>query len=145
MSSLPARTLYPSLQQRSRSLTFCFYWPCRLSPSPGGSLCFGGLTVIPFAWAFMLWPYTHGGSLAALLVVGLLGRGCWRIVRVPQNLCLTPLSSVRSMLLFLASRYRRCSRRRHLHVVMESSPAPGQGLSVSAFRGCSSALKTFSF
>ena len=137
--------LYPSRQQWSRSLTFCFYWPCRLSPFPGASVCFGGLTVIPFTWAFMRWPYTHGGSLAALPKVGLLGIGCWHIVRVPQNLCLTPLPGVRSMLLFLASRYRRCSRQRHLHVVMESSPTPGRGLSVSAFKGCSSALKTFSF
>ena len=101
--------LYPSRQHRSRSLT-CFYWPCRLSPSPGGSVCFGGLTVIPFTWAFMRWPYTHGGSLAALPKVRLLGRGGWRFVRVPQNLCLTPLPGVRSMLLFLALRYGRCSR-----------------------------------
>ena len=28
---------------------------------------------------------------------------------------------------------------------MESSPAPGQGLSVSAFKGCDSVLKVFSF
>ena len=28
---------------------------------------------------------------------------------------------------------------------MVSSPAPGQGLSVSAFKGCSSALKAFLF
>ena len=56
--------------------------------------------VIPFTWAFMRWTYTHGGSLAALPEVGLLGRGCWRIVRVPQDLCLTPLPGVRSMLLF---------------------------------------------
>ena len=112
--------LYPSRHYRSRSLT-CFYWPCRLSPSPGGSVCFGGLTVIPFTWAFMRWTYTHGGSLAALPEVELLGRGCWRIVRVPQNLCLTPLPGVRSMLLFLASQYGRCSRQRLFHVVMESS------------------------
>ena len=97
-------------------MTFYFYWPCRLSPSPGGSVCFGGLTMIPFTWAFMRWPYTHVGSLAALPEVGLLGKGCWRIVRVPQNLCLTPLPGVRSRLLFLASRYGRCSRQRHLHV-----------------------------
>ena len=90
---------YPSRQHWSRSLT-CFYWPCRLSPSPGGSVCFGGLMVISFTWAFMRWPYTHDGSLAALPEVGLLGRGCWRIVRVPQILCLTPLPGVRSMLLF---------------------------------------------
>ena len=137
--------MYPSRKQRSRSLTFCFYWSCRLSPSPGGSVCFGSLTVIPFTWAFMRWPYTHGGSLAALPEVGLLGKGCWRIARVPQNLCLTPLPGVRSMLLFLALWYGRCSRQRHLQVVMESSPTPGQGLSVSAFKGCSSALKAFSF
>ena len=91
-------------------LLTCFYWPCRLSPSPGGSACFGSLMVIPFTWAFMRWPYTHGGSLAALPEVELLGRGCWCFVRVPQNLCLTPLSGVRSMLLFLALRYGRCSR-----------------------------------
>ena len=101
--------MYPSRQHRSRSST-CFYWPCRLSPYPGGSVCFSGLTVIPFTWAFMRWPYMHGGSLAALPEVGLLGRGCWRFVRGPQNLCLTPLPGVRSMLLFLASRYGRCSR-----------------------------------
>ena len=137
--------LYPSRQQRSKSLTFCFYWPCRLMPSLGGSVCSGGRMVIPFTWVFMRWPYTHGGSLAALPEVGLLGKGCWRIVRVPQNLCLTPLLRVRSMLLFLASWYGRCSRQCHLHVVMESSPMPGQGLSVSAFKGCNCALKAFSF
>ena len=91
----------------------------------------------------MSWPYTHGGSLAALPEVGILGKGCCGIVRVPQDLCLTPLPGVRSMLLFLASRYGRCSRQRHLHLVMESSPEPGQGLSVSAFKGCSSALYSF--
>ena len=49
---------------------------------------------------FMRWSYTHGGSLAALPEVGLLGKGCWRIIRVPQILCLAPLPSVRSRLLF---------------------------------------------
>ena len=52
----------------------------------------------------------------ALPDVGLLGKGCWRIVRVPQNLCLTSLPGVRSMLLFLASRYGLCFRQRHFHV-----------------------------
>ena len=65
---------------------------------------------------FMRWSYPHGGSLAALPEVGLLGKGCWRIVRVLQILCLTPLPGMRSRLLFLASRYGRCSRQRHLHV-----------------------------
>ena len=60
--------------------------------------------------------YTHGGSLAALPEVGLLSKGCWRIVREPQILCFTPLPGVRSSLLFLASRYGRCFRQRHFHV-----------------------------
>ena len=89
----------------------------------------------------MRWSYTHGGSLAALPEVGLLGKGCWRIVRVPQILCLTPLPGVRSRLLFLASRYGATSLPR----CMESSPEPDQGLSVSAFKGCNSVLKAFSF
>ena len=64
----------------------------------------------------MGWSYMHGGSLAALPEVGLLEKGCWCIVRVPQILCLTPLWGVRSRLLFLASRYGHCSRQRHFHV-----------------------------
>ena len=43
--------LYPSRHQWCGFWTF-FYWPCRLSPFPGGSVCFGVLTVIPFTWAF---------------------------------------------------------------------------------------------
>ena len=64
----------------------------------------------------MRWSYTHGGSLAALLEVGLLGKGCWHIVRVPQILCLTPLPGVRSRLLFLASQYGHCFRQRHFQL-----------------------------
>ena len=44
----------------------------------------------------------HGGSLAALPEVRLLGKGCLRMCRVPQILGLTPLPGVRSRLLFLA-------------------------------------------
>ena len=44
---------------------------------------------------------THGGSLAALPEVGLLGRGA-SLCSVPQILCLAPLLGVRSRLLFLA-------------------------------------------
>ena len=65
----------------------------------------------------MRWSSTNGGSLAALPEIGLLGKGCWRIVRVPQILCLTPLPGVRSCLLFLASLYRRCSSQHPFHVV----------------------------
>ena len=43
--------VYPSRQQRSGSWPFFFFWPCCLSPSPGGSVCFGGLAVILFTWA----------------------------------------------------------------------------------------------
>ena len=44
--------VYPSCQRRSGSCPFFFFWPCCLSPSPGGSICFGGLVVILFTWAF---------------------------------------------------------------------------------------------
>ena len=43
--------MYPSSQRRSGSWPF-FFWPCCLSPSPGGLVCFGGLEVILFTWAF---------------------------------------------------------------------------------------------
>ena len=53
VSSLLVRTLFvPLSPSKSGSWTFFFYWPCHLSPSPGGSVCFGALTVIPFTWAF---------------------------------------------------------------------------------------------
>ena len=145
-SSLLVRTLFvPLSPSKSGSWTFFFYWPCCLSPSPGGSVCFGALTVIPFTWCFMRWPYMHGGSLAALPEVGLLGMGCWRIVMVPQNLCLTPLPGVRSMLLFFGMAVWTLLPATPLTRSMESSPKPGQGLSVSAFKGCSPALNAFPF
>ena len=131
--------LYPSRQHRSRSLT-CFYWPCRLSPSPVGSVCFGGITVIPFTWAFMRWPYTHGGSLAALPEVGLLAfcQGASKSLPYPSPGCEVDASvfgiAVRTLL-----------QATPLTRSMESFPTPGQGLSVSAFQGCCSALKVFSF
>ena len=65
---------------------------------------------------------------------------CWRIVRVPQNLCLIPLPGVRSMLLFFGIAVWTLLQATPLTRSMESSPKPGQGLSVSAFKGCSSAL-----
>ena len=88
----------------------------------------------------MRWSYSHGGSLAALPEVGLLGMGCWRMVRVPQNLCLTPLLGVRSMLLFFGIVVWTLLQATPLTGSMVSSPKSGQGLSVSAFNGCSSAL-----
>ena len=44
--------VYPSRQRRSGSWPFFFFWPCCLSPSPRGSVCFGGLAVILFTRAF---------------------------------------------------------------------------------------------
>ena len=83
----------------------------------------------------MRWPYTYGGSLAALPEFGLLGMGGWRIVRVPQNLCLTPLPGVRSMLLIFGIEVWTLLQATPLTRSMESSPKPGKGLSVSAFLG----------
>ena len=82
---------------------------------------------------FMLWPCTHNGSLAALLEVGLFGMGCGHFVRVPQNLCLIPLPGVRSMLLFFGITVWTLLQATPLTHSMESSPKPGQGLSVSTF------------
>ena len=89
---------------------------------------------------FMHWPSTHVGSLAALPEVRLLGMGCWRIVRVPQNLCLIPLPGARSMLLFFGIAVWTLLQATLLTHSMESSPKPGQGSSISAFKGCRSAL-----
>ena len=44
--------VYPSRQRRSGSWPFFSFWPCCLSPSPRGSVCFGGLAVILFTRAF---------------------------------------------------------------------------------------------
>ena len=70
---------------------------------------------------------------------------CWRIVRVPQNLCLNPLPGVRSMLLIFGIAVWMLLQATPLTRSMESSPKPGQGLFLSAFKGCSSALNAFSF
>ena len=146
VSSLLVRTLFvPLSPSKSGSWTFFFYWPCRLSPSRGGSVCFGALTVIPSTWAFHALAL-HAWWLASCTSRnGLLGMGCWRIVMVPQNLCLTPLLGVRSMLLFFGIAVRTLLPATPLTRSMESSPKLGQGLSVSAFKGCSSALNAFSF
>ena len=93
---------------------------------------------------FMRWSYPHGGSLAALPVVRLLGKGCWRIVRVPQILCFTPLPGVRSSLLCLASRYGRCSRQRHFHVAWNPPLSRARDCPSLSLR-IASVLKAFSF
>ena len=89
---------------------------------------------------FMRWPSTHDGSLAAFPEVGLLGVGCWRIVRVPQKLFLIPLPGVRTTLRFFGIAVLPLLQATPLTRSIASSHKPGQGLSASAFKGCSSAL-----
>ena len=101
--------------------------------------------VIPFTWAFHAlalhaWWLASGTSGSRTSREGLLAYCQGASESLPP-----PLPGVRSMLLFLVSWSGCCSRQHHLHVVMESSPEPGQVSSVSAFKGCSSALKAFSF
>ena len=91
----------PSSQRRSGSWPF-FFWPCCLSPSPGDWSASAALWCFFSPGRFMLWSSTHGGLLAVLPEVGLLGMGCWCAFRVPQILYLTPLPGVRSGLLFMA-------------------------------------------
>ena len=85
----------------------------------------------------MHWSSTHGGSLAALPEVRLLGKGCWRMFRVPQILGLAPLPSpgreVEASVFGIP--VRALLQATSLPNCMDSSPAPGQGLSVSAFKG----------
>ena len=59
---------------------------------PWGLVCFGGLAVILFTWAFSCVGLPRmGGLLVALPEVRLPGMGCWCPFRAPQILCLTPL------------------------------------------------------
>ena len=82
---------------------------------------------------FMRWSSTHGGLLAALPEVRLLGMGCWFMFRVPQILCLTPLPGVRSWLLVSGMAVRGLLQATSLPRGMDVSPAPGQCVSVSTF------------
>ena len=93
--------MYPSSQRRSE------FWPSSSGPVASRPPLGIGLLRRPrgdpfHMGVFMRWSSTHGGLLAALPEVGLLGMGCWCMFRVPQILCLTPLPDVRSWLRFLA-------------------------------------------
>ena len=89
--------MYPSSQRRGG------FWPSSGPVASRPPLGIGLLRSDLFhLGVFMRWSSTHGGLLAALPEVGLLGMGCWYMFRVPQILCLTPLPGVRSWLLFLA-------------------------------------------
>ena len=109
--------MYPSRQQWSGSWTFFFYWPCRLSPSPGGSVCFGSLRVISFTWAFHAlalhaWWLASGTPGSRTSRDGLLAYCQGASESLPHP---SPGREVDASV-FLASRYGRYSRQHHLHV-----------------------------
>ena len=108
---------------------------------PWGLVCFGGLAVILFTWAFSCVGLPRmRGLLAALPEVRLPGMGCWCTFRVPQILCLPPLPGVRSWLLVSGIAVRALLLATSLPVGMDVS-APGRCLSVSTFYGLFSILK----
>ena len=135
----------PSRQRRSGSWPFFFLWPCCLSPSPGGSVCFGGLVVVHFTWAFHAlvlhawWP-ASGTSGSRTSRKGLLAYCQGASDSLPHP---SPGREVEASVFGIA--VRTLLQATSLPSCMESSPAPGQGLSVSAFKGCNSVLKAFSF
>ena len=101
---------------------------------PWGLVCFGGLVVILFTWAFSCVGLPRmGGLLAALPEVRLPGMGCWCPFRVPQILCLTPVLGVRSWLLVSGMAVRTLLLATSLPLGMDVSLAPGRCLSVSTF------------
>ena len=109
---------------------------------PWGLVCFGGLAVMLFTWAFPCVGLPRMvGLLAALLEVRLPGMGCWRPFRVPQILCLTPLPRVRSWLLVSGIVVRALLLATSLPLDMDVSLAPGRCLSVSTYYGLFSILK----
>ena len=136
--------VYPSRQRRSGSWPF-FFWPCCLSPSPGGLVCFGSLAVIHFTWAFHVlvlhaWWLTSCTSGSRTSRKGLLaycqGASDSRPHPSPGREIEDSVFDIAVRMLLQATSLPSC---------MEASLAPGQGLSVSAFKGCNSVLKAFSF
>ena len=132
--------VYPSRQQRSGSWPFFFFWPCCLSPSPGELICFGGIAVIHFTWAFHVlvlhaWWLARGSSGSRTSRNGRLVyyQGASDSLSHPS-----PGREVEASVFGLAVRAL-------LQATSLPSPAPGQELPVSAFKGCNSVLKAFSF
>ena len=109
---------------------------------PWGLVCFGGLEVMLFTWAFPCVGLPRmGGLLAALPEVWLPGRGCWCPFRVPQILCLTSLPRVWAWLLVSGIAVRALLLAPSLPLDMDVPLAPGWCLSVSTFYGWFSILK----
>ena len=137
--------MYPSCHRRSGSWPFLFFWPCCPSPSPGRSVCFGGLAVIHFTWAFHAlvfhaWWLASGTSGSRTSGEGLLAYYQGASDSLPHP---SPGHGVEASAFGIA--VRALLQTTSLPNCRESSPAPGQGLSLSAFKGCDSVLKAFSF
>ena len=126
--------MYPSSQRRSGSWPF-FFWPCCLSPSPDGSVCFSGLAVILFTWAFHAlifhaWWLASGTSGSRTSRYGLLVYDQGASDSLPHP---SPGRVVEASVFGVA--VRALLQATSLSNCMDASPAPGQGLSVSAFKG----------
>ena len=126
--------MYPSSQRRSGSWPF-FFWPCCLSPSPGGSVCFGGLAVILFTWAFHALVF-HAWWLAS----GISGSRTYRYGLLVYDQGASdslPHPSLRREVeaSVFGITVRALLQATSLPNFMDASPSPGQGLSISAFKG----------
>ena len=124
--------MHPSSQRRSGSWPF-FFWLCCLSPFPGGLVCFGGLAVILFTWAFHAlvfhaWGLASGSSGSRTSWYGLLvyvqGVSDSLPHSSPGRVVVASVSAVAVRALLQAT---------SLPLGMDASPAPGRSLSVSTF------------
>ena len=80
----------------------------------------------------------------ALPEVGLLGKGYWHRIGASDSLPYpSPGREVEASVFGIP--VRALLQATSLPNCVESFPAPGQGLSVSAFKGCNSVLKAFLF
>ena len=132
--------MYPSSQRRSE------FWPSSAGPVASRPPLVIGLLQrlrgdLFHLGVFMRWSSMHGGLLAALPEVGLLGMGCWYIFRVPQILCLTPLPGGVVVASVFGVAVRALLRATSLPLGLDVSPAPGQSLSSLPFKDCNSVLK----
>ena len=141
-----ADSVYPSRQRRSGSWPPFSFWPCCLSPSPRGSVCFGGLAVILFTRVFFMRGYSAHDSLLATLSGSRTSQlGVLACVQGASDSLLHPSPRCEAETSVFGIAVRVLLRATSLPHCMVSSPAPGRRMSVSAFKGCSSALRVFLF
>ena len=145
LSSLLVQTVCVSLlPRRSGSWPFSC-WPCCLSPSPRGSVCFGSQAVflspgLFHARVFCAWWLASGSSGSRTSWEGMLAciQGSSDSLRHPSPGGETKTSDfgIAVRVLLWAASLSHC---------MVSSPATGRGLSISALKGCISAPLAFLF